>query len=141
MCVLTFVPDFRMVTVCRITKRVFLSDTPTVCGLGSVVRIATDYGLDGPGVESWWGGRDFAHLSGPGAHPASCKMGTESFPGLKSGRGVTLTPHHLLVPWSRKSRAIPVLPLWALPPVQSLSACKRVNFTFSPLRVLYVKLP
>ena len=51
--------------------------------------------------------------TGPGAHPASCTMGTGSFPGVKSGRGVTLTPHHLLVPWSRKSRAIPLLPLWA----------------------------
>jgi len=27
-------------------------------------------------------------------------MGTGSFPGVKSGRGVTLTPHPLLVPWS-----------------------------------------
>jgi len=26
-------------------------------------------------------------------------MGTASFPGVKSGRGVTLTPHPLLVPW------------------------------------------
>ena len=40
-------------------------------------------------------------------------MGTGSFPGVKSGRGVTLTPHLLLVPWSRKSRAIPLLPLRA----------------------------
>jgi len=31
--------------------------------------------------------------TGPGAHPASCAMGTRSFPGVKSGRGVTLTPH------------------------------------------------
>jgi hypothetical protein len=45
------------------------------------------------------------------------------FPGVKSGRGVTLTPHPLLVPWSRKGRAIPPLPLWAARPVQSLSAC------------------
>ena len=29
----------------------------------------------------------------PGAHPTSCTMGTGSFPGVKSGRGVTLTPH------------------------------------------------
>jgi hypothetical protein len=36
--------------------------------------------------------------TGPGAHPASCTMGTESFPGVKNGRGVTLTPHPLLVP-------------------------------------------
>jgi len=27
-------------------------------------------------------------------------MGTESFPGIKSIQGVTLTPHRLLVPWS-----------------------------------------
>ena len=38
--------------------------------------------------------------TGPGAHPASCTMSTGSFPGVKSGRGVTLTPHPLLVPWS-----------------------------------------
>jgi len=41
---------------------------------------------------------------------------------------VTLTPHPLQVPWSRKSRAIPLLPLWAVRPVQSLSACTRVHF-------------
>ena len=28
----------------------------------------------------------------PGAHPASCTMGSGYFPGVKSGRGVTLTP-------------------------------------------------
>jgi hypothetical protein len=58
-------------------------------------------------------------------------MGTGSFPGVKSGRGVTLTPNPLLVPWSRKSRAIPLLPLWAVRPVQSLSSCSRVHFTFT----------
>ena len=47
--------------------------------------------------------------TGPGAYPASCTVGTGSFPGVKSGRGVTLTPHPLLVPWSWKSRAIPLL--------------------------------
>ena len=36
---------------------------------------------------------------------------------------MTLTPHQLLVLWSRKSRAIPLLPLWAVPSVQCLSAC------------------
>ena len=68
--------------------------------------------------------------TGPGAHPASCTMGTGSFPGVKSGWGVTLTPHPLLVSWSRKSRAIPLLPLWAVRPVQNLSACTRVHFAF-----------
>jgi len=56
-------------------------------------------------------------------------MDTGSFPGVKSGRGMTLAPHPLLVPWSRKSRAIPLLPLWAIWPVQNLSAYMRVNFT------------
>ena len=36
--------------------------------------------------------------TGPGAHTASCTMGTGSFMGVKSGRSVTLTPHYLLVP-------------------------------------------
>jgi hypothetical protein len=55
--------------------------------------------------------------TGPGVHSASCTMGTGSFTVVKSGRSVTLTPHPLLVPWSRKSRAIPLLPLWAVRPV------------------------
>jgi hypothetical protein len=50
-------------------------------------------------------------------------MSTGSVPGIKSGRGMTPTPHPLLVPWSRKGRAIPLLSLWALRPVQSLRAC------------------
>jgi len=36
--------------------------------------------------------------TGPGAHPAACTMGTGFSPGVKSGWGVTLTPHPLLVP-------------------------------------------
>jgi hypothetical protein len=65
----------------------------------------------------------------PGTHPASCTMGTGSFPGVKSGRGVTLTPHLLLVSWSWKSGAISLLPLWAVRPVQSLIACTSVHVT------------
>ena len=73
----------------------------STCGPGSVVGIATGYGLDGLGIEALWG-RDFPHLTRPtpGAHPASCTIGTEPFPGVKSGRGVTLTLHPLIVPWS-----------------------------------------
>jgi hypothetical protein len=33
-------------------------------GRDSSVGIATDYGLDGPGIESLWG-RDFSHTSRP----------------------------------------------------------------------------
>ena len=70
-------------------------------GQGSVVGIATAYGMDGPGIESWLG-RDFPHQSRPALiHTASCTVGTGSFPGLRCGRGVTQTPHPLLVQRSK----------------------------------------
>jgi hypothetical protein len=68
---------------------------PIIRGPSSVVGIATGYRLDGPGIESRWGW-DFPHLSRPSLGPT---MGTGSFLGVKSGRGVTLTPHPLLVLW------------------------------------------
>ena len=74
----------------------------------------------------------------PGTHPTSCTMDTGSFPRVKSGRGVMLTPDPLLVPWSRKRRAIPLLPLWAVRPVQSLCACTRVHFTFLYINIYRV---
>jgi len=58
-------------------------------------------------------------------------MGTGGGGGVKSGRGVTMTPHPLLVTWSRKSSAIPLLPLRAVRPVQSLSASTKVHFNFT----------
>jgi fatty acid desaturase len=60
------------------------------------------------------GARFFAHVqTGPGAHPASCTMGTGSFPGVKRpGRGADHP--FLLAPRSRMSRTIPLLPFWAL---------------------------
>ena len=77
----------------------FIVTVTLLSGPGSSVGIATGYGLDGPGIESRWGPRFSAPVqTGPGAHPASCTIGTGSFPGVKSGRGVTLTPHPLLVP-------------------------------------------
>ena len=84
-----------------------------LCGPSSSGGIATDYGLDGPGSNP--GGDEIFRPSrpAPGAHSASCKMGTRSFPGVKCGRGVLLTTHPLLVPRSWKSRAIPLPTLWA----------------------------
>jgi hypothetical protein len=84
-------------------------------GPGSSVGIATELRAGRSGIESRWG-RDFPPVqTGPGVHPASCKTGTESFPGVKCGRGVLLTTHPLLVPRSWKSRAIPLPTLWATP--------------------------
>ena len=88
------------------------------CWPGGSVGIATDYGLDGPGIKSRWG-RDFPPVqTGPGAHPASCEMGTGSFPGVKCSRGVLLTTHPLLAqrPW--KSRFIPLPPTGPQPDLQ-----------------------
>ena len=63
-------------------------------GPGSSVDIATGYGLDGAGNESRWGAILSAPVqTGPGAHPASCTMGTGSFSGIESGRGVMLIPN------------------------------------------------
>jgi len=59
--------------------------------------MATDWTVQG--IEPPWGARFSAPVqTGPGAHPASCTTGTGSFPGVKSGQGVRLTPHPLLVP-------------------------------------------
>jgi len=45
-------------------QRLIYSDSARFCGPGSVVGIATGYGLDGPGIESRLG-RDFLHMSRP----------------------------------------------------------------------------
>jgi len=51
-------------------------------GRDSSVGIATDYALDGLGIESRRGARFSAPVqTGAGAQPASCTMSTGSFPG------------------------------------------------------------
>ena len=71
--------------------------------LGSVVGIATHYGLEGPGIESRWGEifRTYPdRLRGP---PSLLYNVYRVFAGRKVGRGVILTTHPLLVPRLRKS--------------------------------------
>ena len=48
-----------------------------MCVPGSSVGIATELRAGRSGIESRWG-RDFPPVQT--AHPASCKLGTESFP-------------------------------------------------------------
>ena len=84
----------------------------------SAVRIATRYGLDGPRIDSRWGARFSAPVkTGPGSSPASCTMGTGSFPELKRpGRGVD----HLLTSSGKAKERVGLYlysaygPLWSV---------------------------
>jgi len=146
----------------NIRAEVSVSKYSCVClqgGPGSSVGIATGYGLNGPGIKSRLRGEIFRTCPDrPWAPLSVLYNGYRVFSGIKSGRGVTLTPHPLLVPWSTKrvglylcfpygpcglyrasvpvqgctlSLPIPLLPLWTVRPVQSLSACTRMHFTFT----------
>jgi len=71
--------------------------------LVSSVGIATRYGVDGPGIESRWGGGGGVKFSapvhtGPGAHSASYTKSIGFLSRGKSGRGVALTTHPHLAP-------------------------------------------
>jgi hypothetical protein len=101
----------------------FLIFLHKICvGQDSSARVATCYGLDGPGIESGRG-REFPYPSRPAL--GSTQSPIQWVPGLsrgQSGRGVMLTTHpHLAL--RLKSRAVPVLPLWGF------VACYGVNFT------------
>jgi hypothetical protein len=115
--------------------REFVFGTLLSCGPGSSVGIATELRAGRSGDRIPVRARFSAPVQiVPGAQPASYTMGTGSFPGVKYGRGVTLTPHPFLEPRSWKSRAIPLLPLW------TFVACSRFNFTFIRVRtVTYLK--
>ena len=68
--------------------------------------------------------------TGPGGPPSLLYNAYRVFPGGKERPGRDADPSPLLMPWSRNSSAIPLLPLWAVRAVQSLCACTGVHFTF-----------
>jgi hypothetical protein len=88
---------------------------------GSSVSIVSDYGLHDweIGVRSLADTKDFSSRlrvqTGSEAHLASYPMGTGGvlFPGVKRGRGVTLTTHPHVAPRSRIGSYI-YSPLWHL---------------------------
>ena len=80
-----------IVTTCIFAFGAYLARGP-----GSVVGIVNGYGAGRSRDRSTVGARFSAPVQiGPEAHPAFCTTVTGSFPGIKSGRGVTLTPHPL----------------------------------------------
>ena len=69
------------------------------CGPGSVVGIATGYGLDGPGIESRWGGEIFRTCPDrPWGPPSLLYNWYRVFSRGKERLGLTLNPHPHLVP-------------------------------------------
>jgi hypothetical protein len=69
-----------------------------VGGPGSSVGVATDYGLEGPGIESRWGEIFRTRPDRPWGPPMLLYNRYRVFPGVESGRAMTLTSHPLLVP-------------------------------------------
>jgi len=100
-------------------------------GPGSSVGIATGYELDSPGSNPG-GGEIFTtcpdRLWGP---PSLLYNGYRVFPEVKSGQGVTLTPQPPSGPEVKKEQSYTSTPPMARRPLQSLSACTRVHFTFT----------
>jgi hypothetical protein len=122
-------------------------------GRCSSVAIATGYGLDGPGIEYWWGGEIFRNCPDrPWGPPSFLYNGYRVFAGGKKQPGRDADPSppcsavchervelHLYSPRTAcsepqclYSRAIPLLPLWAVRSVQSLSACTVQLYLYSP---------
>jgi hypothetical protein len=81
-------------------------------GPDSSVGIVTGYGLDGPGIEFWWG-RDCTCPDRPWGQPRLLYNGYCVFAGGRNRPGCDADPSPLLVPRSKNSTAIPLLSLRA----------------------------
>ena len=99
-------------------------------GRDSSVGIATGYWLDGPGIESRWGGEIFRTCPDrPWGPPSLLYNGYQVFPGGKErpGRYAGLSHPSGAVGHER----VELYLYSAVRPVQNLSACTRVHFTLN----------
>ena len=101
---LSYIEDARCLKVKLIKK---------ACGPGSSVGITTDYGLDGPGIESRWGSRFSARPERPWEQPSLLHNGYRVFPGGKVRRGRAADHSPPSSAAVMESRAIPLPTLWA----------------------------
>jgi len=104
----------------------------TCVGGGSSVGISTGYGLGGPGIESPWCEIFRTCPDRPWGPPNLLHNGYRVFPGGKERMGRDADPSPPSSAAVKKSRAIPLLPLWAVRAVQSLSACTVQLYLYSP---------
>ena len=98
----------------------------------SVIGIATSYGLFGPGFEPG-GGEVFRTCPAdrPWGLPNLLYSGYRVYPRGKDRAGRNADPLPLLLPWSRKSRSIPLLPLWAYVLYRASLPVQGCTFTFT----------
>ena len=82
-------------------------------GPGSSVGIATELRAGRSRIESRWGWVFLPVQTGPGAHPASCKIGTGSFLGVEVAGAWGWSPTPSSPEVLEKSRAVPLLTLRA----------------------------
>jgi hypothetical protein len=90
-----------------------------------VVGTATRYGMDGPGIESWWG-RDFPHLSRPALGPTQSSI--QWVPRLSRGKAAGAWPWP---PTTSNAEVIERVELYIYSPLLAFMACDRVIFTFT----------
>jgi hypothetical protein len=102
-----------------------------IVGRVDVAGTATGYGLDGPGSNP--GGNEIFRTCPyrPWGPLSFLYNEYKVFPGGKERPGRDADPSALLVPWSRKSRAIPLLPLWAVRPDRA-SVPVQYSYTSTP---------
>ena len=94
-------------------------------GPGSVVGIATGYGLEGPGIESRWR-RDFVHLSRPALLPTQPPV--QWVPGLSRGLE---RPGRDAAPSPTSSAMVTKGKSYTPTPRMGRTACTRMHFTFT----------